>query len=180
MIIFVCGITCSGKDTICEHFANLGNGVIQVGKELRRRHPAAYFEGLGAMQKTEDEAWDIFSQQYKSQYYKEKIFVSGQPRLRTQVRVCNGFAPLRAKHYIFIDVDDNVAIDRIHKRFTIEQDRDLAHARLKNDKVQCYEVIMGLVDFTDHVYVVKNNGKLQDCLDKINVYINKFMECKDV
>lgn len=83
-IICLMGITCSGKDTLAERMQELhpdNVGLIQIGKEMRKRHPPEYFKGLGAMAHTETEVWSIFEEQKKLSEDKKLIVLTGVPRL---------------------------------------------------------------------------------------------------
>lgn len=144
-LICVCGVTCSGKDTFVERAAELYPrivGTIQVGKEMRLRHPPEYFKGLGAMADTEPETWAIFDEQYKRMEGQGKsiIFVSGMPRLKGQVEKLQRYCD---PTFLFLYVSEDVLSKRLDERFKNNPSaRELSIKRMVNDKIQLYDIMM--------------------------------------
>ena len=160
MYIHILGVTCAGKDTLIEHIvANNPNcGAIQVGKEFRRRYPAGFFKGLGAMASTEKEALEIYTEEREKCKDKQFIFVSSQPRLITQVRAIEESEPGARRIYIFLRASDEEINRRIEERFPLDswsmspdqldknqQSRNLACQRVTNDRIQNYDVLLELI-----------------------------------
>lgn len=147
-LYYLIGTTCSGKDYLAEAAEKdypKTFGVVQVGKEMRRRHPPEYFRGLGAMPHTEDEAQNIYKEQLNSAKAagKSKIIIVGQPRMKSQVNKV--FLPNPGK-VIWLNAADNVIKARIKERFVNDHAAlDLANARVTNDKLQLFEVLFELL-----------------------------------
>ena len=157
----ICGVTCTGKDSLVERahvlYPNIV-GKIQIGNEMRRRHPPEYFKGLGAMQDTEPEVWEIFDEQYKRAEGEGKsiIFVSGVPRLEGQIERLQQY--VFDFHVWFLTVEDKILQERLYNRFKDKPDwAKLAQDRLRNDKIQLYDVLMQCQSETD-VRVIYSNG----------------------
>jgi hypothetical protein len=147
MLCFM-GITCVGKDTLAERMQTRWPddiGLIQVGKEFRRRYPPEFFQGKAAMPSTEKEAWEIFDEQYKQSIDKKIVIVIGQPRLVSQLH------ELRKRDencdYYLLTASNKVINDRIDGRFNTGHEgwRTLALDRVTNDKVQLYELLVEMI-----------------------------------
>lgn len=88
-IVAIMGVTNAGKSTLMDEVDQIPTiGKIEVGKELRRRHPPEYFKGKAAMEETEREVWDIFSEQFQNALDAKcrAVCVDGQPRMVRQVQ----------------------------------------------------------------------------------------------
>lgn len=145
---FIIGTTCVGKDylieTACTKYPHLF-GAVQVGKELRRRHPPEYFQGLGCAPACYDEALDIYREQWKLNQMigKKYILVSGQPREMSQVQPVLDFAKGTV---VWMFAPHDVIMERLEKRFANDtSSKELALQRLKNDRVQLYDTIFELL-----------------------------------
>lgn len=150
MIVCLMGPTCSGKSTFIQSLLTTNPdtiGAIEVGKEMRRRHPPEYFNGLGAMEHTEKEVWDIFEEQFEANRGKRIILVDGQPRLPSQVDKLIDFASkhLHTLYYLLFNVTKEETFERLQKRHADDlKSQALGFARSTNDKVQLYDVLVEL------------------------------------
>lgn len=146
--LYVFGVTCVGKDFFIEAAVAMHPrifGQVQVGKELRKRHPPEHFKGLGAPTHTEDEALDIFREQHAAEVAagKKIILVSGQPRRMNQVPKVMAYAP---GEVLWLFADESVIMGRLDGRFVgNEAGRQLSLDRLTNDRVQLYDTLFTLV-----------------------------------
>lgn len=158
MIIHVLGITCAGKDTLMEYIASNyeGVGLVQVGKEMRKRHPPEYFKGLGAMQSTEEEVRQIYCEQYGQVKHNRLVLVSSQPRLISQVSFVYEVDGHRKRAFLFIRASDAEINHRVNERFpnwrTDEshlKSRELSLQRINNDRIQNYDTILEIISQGD-------------------------------
>lgn len=171
MFVHILGVTCAGKDTLIEHIVanNPEIGAIQVGKEFRKRYPPEFFKGLGAMQSTEDEAYEIYWEQREKCRGKKHIFVSSQPRLITQVAKIEASEPDAQRLYVFIRCSDDEINRRINERFPIEHleltspeyhkglnSRHLSADRVINDRIQNYDVLLELIARQAEIIVLES------------------------
>lgn len=143
-IIYVLGVTCSGKDTMMDRadqmYPNLV-GLVNVGKEFRKRYPPEYFKGKGAMQSTEVEAREIFEEQLNARISEGKklILVSGQPRLTSQLKFTMDKYP---GTLLWMHVSDETLLKRLEGRFPGDPGAfELSKKRLINDRVQLFDVM---------------------------------------
>lgn len=165
-IIYMLGVTCAGKDYLSDHaVAKYPDtfGAVNVGKEFRRRYPPGYFQGKGAMASTEDEVYEIFTQQLEAASKKPFVLVSGQPRLVSQVdRI---FAKFPGS-ILWLHQPDSVLLDRLEKRFVDSPDAiHLAKERLLNDRIQLFDVLFELVKRNVPIEVAR--GNVDDTLNQI-------------
>lgn len=144
---YLMGTTCVGKDYFIDNakdkYPSLF-GSVNVGKEFRKRYPPEYFEGRGALMKTEDEAFAIFKEQHDEQVRLKKrfILVSGQPRLPTQVDRIYSYAP---GTIVWLFAPNETLEERLAIRFENDPSGyDLGKQRLVNDRLQLYEVLFEL------------------------------------
>lgn len=151
LMVFCMGATCSGKSTFIDRCTESNNkfGSIKVGEEMRRRHPPEYFDGLGAMQHTEDEAWEIFTSSLDDNVRRGKsiVLVDGQPRLPSQVEKCFRAASERSFVWIILwfMVDEDELKRRMLERFKGKTgELGLAKERMVNDKCQLYDVFQSI------------------------------------
>jgi len=138
------GITCVGKDELVEYAVKFHSnvGAIQVGKEMRKRHPPEYFKGLGALDETEPETWEIFQEQLALCSGKDHIFVTGMPRLKGQVAKFFNMFEIEKCRFWLLHCEDEIIVLRLESRFKDEPDWGvLARRRMQNDKIQLYQVI---------------------------------------
>lgn len=149
--LFLLGITNSGKSTLLHKFqSELQCGTVEVGKEMRRRHPPEYFKGRGAMQETEEEALQIFKQQFFVGTQADQpnlVVIDGQPRMLSQIEPCFSYA--QSLGYIpkvgVLGCSDEKIKQRIQQRDTTRQAFELSMKRMVNDKVQLHEVLVELI-----------------------------------
>lgn len=148
-LFYVMGVTCVGKDYMIEYAQRTYPdkvGIVQVGKEFRRRYPPEFFQGKGAMKSTEDEAFNIFVELLNAAQDKKYVFVSGQPRLESQVdRIMRPYPG----EVIWLHAPDDLLQERIITRFPEgsekwEEARKLSFDRINNDKKQLYDVLFRL------------------------------------
>lgn len=145
MVYYVVGLTCVGKDTFLERAHELYPnvfGLVQVGKEFRRRYPPGYFDGKAAMPHTENEALEIYAEQLAAALQKKITLVCGQPRMVDQIRNTIDKNPGTV---IWMHVSDETLAQRVSLRFPNDQPSvDLSTKRLLNDRIQLYDVIFHL------------------------------------
>lgn len=142
---YVMGTTCAGKDHLVDHleatYPDVGS--VRVGKIMRERYPPDYFKGMGAPAHTEAEALQIFEEELAKNKDKDNVFIIGQPRRLSQVKLTIGKYP---GHVIWLWAPDEVIEERINVRFPNDPaSRQLALDRIKNDKLQLYEVLFALI-----------------------------------
>ena len=147
-ITYVLGTTCVGKSTLIEKAAEYSKDVhiIQVGKELRRRHPPEYFQGKGAMDFTEHEVEEIFSEEVHkaAMLGKCEILVDGNPRSIEQLYLL-GLFPAIEPRFWWINAKESLVEKWLNKRFAGDYDgRELAQQRIINDRVQLYPLLFTL------------------------------------
>ena len=150
-IIFVVGTTCVGKSTFLEKAKEILQeraGLVEVGKEFRKRYPPERFRGLAAMPDTEEEAFEIYTEQIREAYRDkcEYILVDGQPRSLTQVERVLAFYPGITKEAWWLSVDEEEIHSRLVGRSPVySEDYKLSYARITNDKIQLFPVIWSLI-----------------------------------
>lgn len=147
-IYYVWGVTCVGKDTLMDRadqiYPNLV-GLVNVGKEFRRRYPPEYFKGKGAMQSTEVEAREIFEEQLNARIKEDKriILVSGQPRLVSQLDFTMRKYP---GTLLWMHVSDETLMKRLEGRFPGDPGAfELSKKRLSNDRIQLFDVMFEIL-----------------------------------
>lgn len=147
-VISILGITNTGKDTLAERMQQLYPeeiGLIQVGKEFRKRYPPEHFKGLGAMKSTEPEAWSIFDSLYKDLTNKQLIIVVSQPRMISQLHEFQKRCP--NAHYYLLTCSEEEQRKRMLARFNNQKEGWLALAqeRLINDRIQHYDLLVEMI-----------------------------------
>lgn len=163
-IIFVMGLTCSGKTTMIEAVQKFYPvGLIQVGKEMRRRHPPEYFKGLGAMDETEDEVWGIFLEQLASHADKEVILVDGQPRSVTQVEKCIDLVRDREKVFVWLATPVDEIKKRAEARDDSEAAKELTMQRIVNDS-RMYAGVKEYLSITEKIHDIQTVTKLLELI----------------
>ena len=146
ILVCVMGVTNTGKSTLLDRMKtsekSLRFGFIEVGKELRRRHPPEYFNGFAAMKETEEEVWDIFDKQYNEakEAGADYIICDGQPRMDVQLEVMKRkYAPLI---FILLTTEDSTLKKRAGERdLNNSSATKLSMDRLRNDFSQMYYVL---------------------------------------
>lgn len=172
---FILGTTCSGKDYMIEYAIDKYPnkfGAVQVGKEFRKRYPPEHFKGSGAPDHTEQEALQIYKEQFDKNLDKEYILVSGQPRRPSQVIPCieycyqTGYVP----SVVWLYTPDIVINNRIVERFKDNfEEKKLAQQRTINDKVQFYDTIFELLKYRknaalEFICLDTRDERIQDAL----------------
>lgn len=145
LIISILGVTNVGKSSLLDKFNHPLIHKIEVGKELRSRHPPEYFNGLAALHKTEEEVWEIFNEQYKkaTQEGARVILVDGQPRLEAQVDIM--FLRFPEMEAIWLFAPHKILEERAKKRDKDKKLTSLSEKRLINDYRQLHIVIACLM-----------------------------------
>lgn len=137
-------------------------GTIEVGEEMRRRHPPEYFNGLGAPEHCEREALEIFHQQLEATLAQKKdtILCSGQPRRVSQI---DHTRAVRHKYdlqlvYVVMNPPEEVLLARLQHRFEPGSEAyKLSEARIKNDKIQLFDVLVGLLARREDVWTINQS-----------------------
>lgn len=162
-LISVMGVTNTGKSTLLTEAAKLEDvGLIEVGKELRRRHPPEYFNGFAAMKHTEDEAWEIFDEQYAAAEAAgcRVCLVDGQPRMVEQVKRIimygknrKAFGGMERSFSAIILYADRGLLDYRAKHRDADNERalELNMKRLSNDFEQLLPVLATMLEFKDRI-----------------------------
>lgn len=158
MIVYVIGVTCAGKSFFLDKYRDDPNvGLVEVGKEFRKRYPPGHFEGKGAMEKTEKEALQIYDEMVEANRDKNVILVDGQPRQVSQVKtVVNRY--LRPEIVLWLHASDNMIEKRIALRDPASQ--ELARQRSVNDRVQLYDTLYYLYKTGITIHVTDSNANL--------------------
>lgn len=150
-IIFVWGTTCVGKSTFMAQAQEIMGsrvGLVEVGKEMRRRYPPERFRGLGAMEDTEDEVFEIYTAQLRKAFGAncDFILVDGQPRLPSQIDRVLSFFPAVTKKVWWLFAEEETVNRRLNHRFKEDEEGfKLAQQRVTNDKVQLYPIAWELL-----------------------------------
>lgn len=144
-LYYVLGTTCAGKDWFMEKAQELypeDVGLVQVGKEFRRRYPPGYFQGSASPLHTEQEALNIFEEQLDLVRDKRIVFVAGQPRRVSQID------PTINKYQgqvLWIYAEEELLKERAHSRTNDPAVTHLSLCRITNDKVQLFDVLYHLM-----------------------------------
>lgn len=158
-LVFVLGCTCSGKTTFIEtakastEFGDLFDSV-NIGQILRKRHPPEYFEGKGAMAKTEPEVKALFFDAVHSFVggNREYLLVDGMPRLVSQLPWVVDAArmyDIRNVSFLWFHADDDVRLARGIARDSDPAAVELMKNRLVGDKILYYDVLHALIERYD-------------------------------
>lgn len=138
----ILGVTNVGKSTLLSSLNKEEFATVEVGKEMRRRYPAEFFKGKAAMQETEDEAFEIFTEQYAAAGEKP-VVIDGQPRQVSQIdRVLK---VLKYPFFILLHAPEEELKHRIHKRDKDTEWASLSERRLDADRIQLYDVLAELM-----------------------------------
>ena len=161
------GTTCSGKSTIAKRLQEAFDyGRINVGEEFRKRYPPSYFDGKGAMEKTEKETREIYSELWNKNYNKKIVIVEGQPRLQSQVNWILNHDEV-AKLFISVYTDEETIKERIIQRFGDDiESIELSLQRITNDKIQLFDVYTYLANLGIAFRQLSNYqlGEASECL----------------
>ncbi len=173
-VYYIAGVTCAGKDYFIEHclekYPHLYDAV-QVGKIFRQRYPAGHFKGSAAPDHTEREAIEIYNEELAKAFKTDKpyVLVAGQPRRLSQIE------PTILKHpgqVLWLHCDKETQADRINRRFADDlEGRQLALARISNDKIDLYDIIWAMMGMDIEIepctsealidFLAENNGHLE-------------------
>lgn len=182
-IVFIMGPTCSGKSTFlnyCKEQEPDRVGVIEVGKLFRAKYPPEYFEGFAALEKTRQEAWDIFTECLYQNFTRklDLILVDGQPRDISQVKAVleSQFVqiPRRVnpdstetilppitwrKRFFYFYCPREVQQQRAENRHpTGGKELTLAQVRIDNDRLLYHDVLVALMANWATIEVVNTSG----------------------
>jgi predicted kinase len=190
LIVFCMGITCSGKSAFIDSCTREDErfGAIKVGEVMRARYSPERFRGLAAMPDTEDEVWEIFSDQLADSIHEGRsvILVDGQPRMPCQVDRCLGFVEEFGFYSLFLwfKVGEQELERRLHERFegTIGA-LNLSKERMKNDKIQLYDTIQELFaskffNASWHVPQIVKSNECRDWLKKLQNFISGYCQLR--
>jgi hypothetical protein len=153
-VIFCMGVTCSGKTTWIDKQKNVGK--VQVGKEMRKLFPPGYFKGRGAMTETEEVALRVFQEQFEKEKHNLAVLVDGQPRLVSQIDPILDITGKQCSVMWFQASDDEL-LARLRRRFPDDSESyDLAIQRMKNDRIQLYDVLHELISRNILIFPVRS------------------------
>jgi hypothetical protein len=156
---FVIGATNSGKSTFLHDVADCWKdkvGLVEVGKTLRAKYGASYFNGQAAPEKTAAEAWQLMLDGIEAhdQAGKEIILVDGQPRSEQQcLDILKQYVlpvyekdrlklPKYDARILHLYAPESVRLERAKKRDGEDPEKlALSLARMKGDTVGLYNVI---------------------------------------
>lgn len=150
LIVFVTGVTCTGKSSFLIYCSALKKeiGVVEVGKELRKKYPPDYFEGSGAPKKTEKEAMKICLTGIGANIEQGKkiILVDGQPRRESQVSILLKNTAKYKRLYLELVCSEEEQLRRMKLRFPNDKESlQLAQLRFYKDKVDLAKVKMEML-----------------------------------
>jgi len=173
-VFSVSGGTNAGKGTFLAYAkAQLRERVhlIQIGAEMRRRHPPEFFNGLGAMPSTEAEVWEILAEQLNKGLADPKvklILLDGLPRMGGQLpKLLSYFNSFIQYGFVYLHASQETRKKRVEARFPyppevqqviddenikmtvkvheelkkVTSNRDLANKRVVNDILQLSDVL---------------------------------------
>lgn len=169
-LVSIFGMTSVGKTTLLDAMRDVPwVGQIRVGEEMKRRHSAEYFEGQAAMDKTEDEVWEIFDEQY--QYCKKRgdkvVLCDGQPRMVSQV-------PKMVKHrnlsIIWLHCNTAALIKRAETRGEWGQ---LSLDRMNNDRIQLLDVIHSLT--TRNIPILSIDTSIVNWISQAQLFVDSYV-----
>lgn len=146
--VFVIGATNTGKSFLLDSVRRHPDcGVIEVGKEMRRRYPPSHFQGQAAPAHTAEEAWQVYLDGMTENAKKALIWCDGQPRdlIRTE-----RILALNPEKYprLFIHLWASKAVRENRARGRDGSDPEklaLAMARLDADLPPLYDVLSRLL-----------------------------------
>ncbi len=151
LVVFVMGITCSGKTSLMDaagefdyHDETFFFGQIRIGEELRKRYPSAHFAGQGAPEHTEKEALTIYRDGLERSQLAPITLVDGQPRKVSHVVLVVGHALKLgyACHALVLHASEK----EIRRRAAAREGNDpaglkLALDRIEHDSYMLYQVL---------------------------------------
>ncbi len=178
----VMGPTNAGKSTFLQYMRQYNPdrvGLVEVGKILRSRYPASYFEGQAAPTKTAEEAWMIMVSEialYKAAG-KSVIFIDGQPRAIEQVqRMLKYYCDSEDYECAFINLYAPEYIRRIRatKRDGHDSEKlSLSLARMAGDLPRLYEVISILMNNGQEVLTFDTSAQSYDLGDLAREFVGR-------
>lgn len=158
-LIPIIGMTGSGKSTLFNavRVAIIDGklpdiGLIEVGQEMRRRHPPERFNGKAAMDDTEAEVWEIFDTQMNAST-SDFVMCDGQPRTPGQVHQIS--ARFRNIYPIWLHTHVDILTQRANLRSKDTPTLQMHIQRITNDRVQLF----------DTVHEMMSNGMVPDAVD---------------
>ncbi len=144
-LIFVMGVTNTGKSTIMETmrgYEHAGVGLIEVGKMMRAKYPPEYFKGSGAPQHTQAEAWGMMNDGIKAHVDagRKVALIDGQPRNWEQMQWALSMP--NPKSFIHLWAPPQTRLERAHKRDSTDVAKlKLTLDRLHDDVLKLYDII---------------------------------------
>lgn len=178
------GVTCTGKTTIVDKLLEVSDKeggwlrAVRVGAEMRKRHPPEFFKGFAAMEETEKEVWEIFDKQYNAALidpHCQAIIIDGQPRMASQVHQLR--RRVAFSHYIMLHADTATLEERARNRSPDPEVVRLSLERIRNDKVQLYDVLCTLFSMDEgtsfyYKQVLSNDNAARTIYDQISFFVN--------
>lgn len=174
-VIFVLGPTNAGKSTLLKTVKELFPqrvGLVEVGKEMRRRHPPEFFQGSAAPEHCEQEALSIFHEQMVEATKHEFVFVDGQPRRVSQITPCLQYRYDHQLFFLLMNESEEVLKKRLEGRFAPGSgEYELSWMRIRNDKVQLFDVLFELIKLNLVIETAAENCPTEDLARFIVRYV---------
>jgi adenylate kinase family enzyme len=136
------GTTNSGKSTVAEKLVTPDIGLIQVGKQLRKKYPPEFFKGSGSPDHIEEEALSMLVDLLSEHQDKKVILIDGQPRRVEQVDPLLQLFP--DLEVIWLYETNDVLFARGMERAKSGEDLNLNLKRIDNDVLDLYHVLYEL------------------------------------
>lgn len=170
-IVYVLGVTCTGKTTVIKEIEQKFIGVrsVLIGQELRKKYPPEFFRGMGAMPETEEEVIRILRDAIEDFLTSddELLLVDGAPRLPPCFDFCESVSVYRCdRSYLLLVVDSDSVLD------SRSRDRDgdnveklaLSQQRISTDKQLTYEILCSILkeDLSDSLIVLNTTDGFDD------------------
>lgn len=165
-IVPIMGTTCAGKSTLINKARARNNpkiGLVEIGKILRAKYPPEFFKGQAAPAHTQEEAWNLCFDAVNKHLEVgcELILIDGQPRDLRQLATMmkDPWPGLYQVWYVLLHASMEERERRARQdRADTQGNLDLALARIKNDMVNYYDILVHLhfydkpltVYMTDH------------------------------
>jgi len=190
MNIITMGMPAAGKDTVCERLANeflLCH--VNTGAILREEKEAGTKIGLMAARLID--AGNYMPDDIMISMVKERIMASsgyigrvfnGFPRTKTQAKYLNAFLLMRKepiKGVIYLDVDKQIAIERIRERALKEGRPDDGPEVVGNRLAQYNNNTAPLLDFFSKrglLNVIKANGPKEEVYRMVSGLVKPWMQ----
>jgi ribose 1,5-bisphosphokinase PhnN len=157
ILIAIIGPTCAGKGTLIAHLLERHPdwAAVQVGAEMRRRHPPEFFQGRAAMAETEPEVWEIFRAQWQAaaDHHAPVVLVDGQPRHPNHPAKLAHFCP--QWQALALTASPTVLLERSEIRDETPGQKLLTRARIGRDldelhRIQATDIPLIATVHTEH------------------------------